>query len=56
MGWPSGHALSSCSETEFHHWKLDMPSALYSMPTVAGAWMWMPPVEVAKIEQMEMRL
>ena len=54
MGWPSGHSLSSCSATGFTRWRQRMRSALYSMPTAAGAWIWEPPVQVNEHKQMEL--
>ena len=46
MGWPSGHALLNCSETEFTHWKQHMRSALSAMPTGYAQWIWEPMEEV----------
>lgn len=46
MGWPRGHALSSCSETEFSRWQRRMRGALSALPTACGPWIWQPPAEV----------
>lgn len=54
MGWPTGHALCACSETEFAHWQQDMRGALSRLPTASGAWIWKPPVKVMKPSQMEL--
>lgn len=42
MGWPIGHALCACSETEFTLWQRDMRSALSQLPTASGPWIWAP--------------
>ena len=46
MGWPPGHALSSCSATEFSAWQQHMRGALSALPTAYGPWIWTPPAEV----------
>lgn len=43
MGWPKGHALCACSETEWSHWKRHMRGALSALPTAYGPWIWEPP-------------
>lgn len=52
MGWPPGHALCDCSATAFAHWQQDMRGALSALPTASGAWIWEPPSESAKPQQM----
>lgn len=42
MGWPCGHALCACSETEFTRWQQDMRGALSQLPTASGPWIWAP--------------
>lgn len=51
MGWPSGHALCACSETEFAHWQQAMRGALSALPTACGPWIWEPPAEAPEPEQ-----
>lgn len=46
MGWPRGHALSSCSAMEFSRWQQRMRGALSALPTACGPWIWQPPAEV----------
>jgi hypothetical protein len=43
MGWPAGHALCDCSETEWCLWQRHMRGALSQLPTASGAWIWKPP-------------
>lgn len=43
MGWPPGHALCDCSETEWSHYKQHMRGALLALPTAYGPWIWEPP-------------
>lgn len=43
MGWPPGHALSTCSEMEWFHWQQRMRGALSVLPTAYAAWIWEPP-------------
>lgn len=47
MGWPKGHALCVCSETEWSRYAQDMRGALSAMPMVYGPWIWEPPAEAA---------
>jgi hypothetical protein len=54
MGWPQGHALCTCSATEFSRWQQDMRGALSQLPTAWGPWIWRPPVEIVQPDQMEM--
>jgi hypothetical protein len=42
MGWPIGHALCACSETEFTLWQQRMRGALLQLPTALGPWIWRP--------------
>jgi hypothetical protein len=42
MGWPIGHALCACSETEFTLWQQHMRGALSQLPTASGPWIWRP--------------
>ena len=42
MGWPIGHALCACSETEFILWQQHMRGALSQLPTASGPWIWRP--------------
>ncbi len=52
MGWPPGHALCDCSVTEFSRWQQDMRGDLSLLPTASGPWIWTPPAETAKAQQM----
>ncbi len=54
MQWPSGHALSNCSVTEFALWRQQTRGALSLLPTVSGPWIWEPPAEIQEPEQMSM--
>jgi hypothetical protein len=54
MGWPIGHALCDCSETEFILWRRHMRGALSQLPTASGPWIWKPKAAVAATMQMEM--
>ena len=40
MGWPIGHALCACSETEFILWQQRMRGALSQLPMASGPWIW----------------
>ena len=42
MGWPPGHALCDCSETEFAQFQQRMRGALSALPTAYGPWIWKP--------------
>ena len=42
MGWPPGHALCDCSETEWHLWQRHMRIALSRLPMASGPWIWSP--------------
>ena len=42
MGWPIGHALCACSETEFTLWQQHMRGALSQLPMASGPWIWRP--------------
>ena len=42
MGWPIGHALCACSETEFTLWQRHMRGALSQLPMASGPWIWRP--------------
>ena len=42
MGWPIGHALCSCSETEFTLWQQRMRGALSQLLMASGPWIWRP--------------
>jgi hypothetical protein len=44
MGWPSGHALCGCSETEWSHWQQLMRGALSALPTASAGWIWKEPM------------
>lgn len=52
MGWPIGHALCACSETEWFRFAQDMRGALSLLPTASGPWIWKPPAETAQAQQM----
>jgi hypothetical protein len=54
MGWPTGHALCACSETEWSRWSQAMRGALSRLPTASGPWVWKPPEKAKKSEQFEM--
>lgn len=54
MGWPPGHALCDCSETEFVQFQQRMRGALSVMPTAYGPWIWKPPETTPEPTQMEM--
>ncbi len=54
MGWPSGHALCDCSETEWSLWKLHMRGALLALPTVSAGWIWEAPKARDKPVQLTM--
>ena len=56
MGWPIGHALCACSETEFTLWQQRMRGALSQMPTASAPWIWKPQPTAAINEQVEMLL
>jgi hypothetical protein len=42
MGWPIGHALCTCSETEFTLWQQHMRGALSRLPMASSPWIWRP--------------
>ena len=42
MGWPIGHALCACSETEFTLWQQRMRGALLQLPMASSPWIWRP--------------
>lgn len=51
MGWPVGHALCGCSETEWFLWQRDMRGALSQLPMASGQWIWKPqPVPQAALQ------
>ena len=54
MGWPTGHALCACSETEFARWRQDMRGALSALPMASGPWIWMPPAETPAVAQLQL--
>jgi hypothetical protein len=54
MGWPTGHALSNCSETAFSLWLQDMRFALSQLPTALGQWIWEPPSARQEAKQMDL--
>lgn len=54
MGWPPGHALCGCSATEFAHWQQDMRGALSALPTASAGWIWEPPQETSKPDQLSL--
>ncbi len=53
MGWPIGHALCACSETEFIHWQQHMRGALSALPTASGPWIWRPTDQPQRPTQMD---
>jgi hypothetical protein len=54
MGWPIGHALCACSETEFTHWQQHMRGALSQLPMASGPWIWRPSEGPERPAQMEL--
>ena len=52
MGWPIGHALCACSETEFTHWQQRMRGALSLLPMALGPWIWRPSDQAQRPKQM----
>ena len=52
MGWPPGHGLCDCSATEWFRFAQHMRGALSLVPTASGPWIWAPPAETAKAQQM----
>lgn len=42
MGWPAGHELCACSETEWRRWLLASRGALSQLPMACGPWIWAP--------------
>lgn len=54
MGWPRGHALCVCSETEFTRWQRRMRGALSRLPMASGPWIWMPTAEVTAPTQLSL--
>ncbi|WP_296644720.1 DNA methyltransferase [Roseinatronobacter sp.] len=53
MGWPIGHALCACSETEFIHWQQHMRGALSRLPMALGPWIWRPTDQAQRPAQMD---
>ena len=53
MGWPIGHALCVCSETEFTLWQRHMRGALSQLPTAFGPWIWRPSDAAQRPAQMD---
>lgn len=51
MGWPPGHALCACSETEFALWQRRMRGALSQLPMASGPWIWKPPADAPPMTQ-----
>jgi hypothetical protein len=54
MGWPIGHALCACSETEFTHWQQHMRGALSQLPIASGPWIWRPTDAAQRPAQMDL--
>jgi hypothetical protein len=54
MGWPPGHSLCACSETEFSRWQQDMRGALLRLPTASAPWIWKPPIDAPVMVQIDM--
>jgi len=54
MGWPIGHALCSCSATEFILWQQHMRGALSRLPMASGPWIWRPSEEPESPAQMNL--
>lgn len=54
MGWPSGHALCGCSETEFTLWQRHMRGALSRLPMASGPWILTPPAQAAVLHQLSL--
>ena len=54
MGWPIGHALCACSETEFSHWQQRMRGALSQLPMASAPWIWRPAEEPEGPAQMSL--
>ena len=52
MGWPIGHALCACSETEFTLWRQHMRGALSQLPMASGPWIWRPSDQAQRPAQM----
>ena len=52
MGWPSGHAFSNCSETEFVRWQQDMRGALSHLTLGLFQSIWEPQQQAPKPVQM----
>ncbi len=52
MGWPPGHALCGCSATEWSRFAQAMRGALCQLPLAYGPWIWTPPAQAAKAQQM----
>lgn len=44
MGWPPGHALCDCSETEWSRWQQHMRGELSQLPTASAGWIWKEPM------------
>ena len=54
MGWPTGHALCACSETEFTLWQHHMRGALSQLTMASGPWIWRPSEEPESPAQMNL--
>ncbi|KPP83616.1 MAG: hypothetical protein HLUCCO07_16265 [Rhodobacteraceae bacterium HLUCCO07] len=54
MGWPIGHALCACSETEFILWQQRMRGALSALPMASGPWIWRPADGAQRPAQMDL--
>jgi hypothetical protein len=54
MGWPIGHALCACSETEFTLWRQHMRGALSQLPMASGPWIWRPSEGPERPAQMDL--
>jgi hypothetical protein len=54
MGWPIGHALCACSETEFTLWQQHMRGALSQLPMASGPWIWRPSEGPERPAQMDL--
>ena len=54
MGWPIGHALCACSETEFTLWQQHMRGALSRLPIASGPWIWRPSEGPEGLAQMDL--
>ena len=52
MGWPPGHALCDCSETEWFLWKRRMRGALSRLRSASAGWIWVPQETAPEPNQM----